>query len=487
MIFHQKRKEIDEDPYRNYQVLCGIEEEFLIINKEGTLLEIADDVMVKAAEILENDQDLLNSLKVKIRGLDAEPSPAQIEYVTLPLPPTLLKDAIIDGRTLLSEAANKLGAKILAQSLHPIQSDPNPIVGTHINVSVQQKGGLMKPGELKAVYNYLWNYLPELIAITANSPLYMGDLTNVASNRYLKSNVLKLNGSAKIKVPDHRPALIPMRYYGRMRYSLKIGTGEDEFSKSVITNTKGSRLVDITPRGPLTNIGDDKDDSPTRTRVEVRVIDVQQESQPLLDIVYLCCVSALHAVYLDLTGVISTDPYHKVNVENAVTDGVNATLIRGENKKETVEESVSRWVEDTKKYQDYLGINLQKLTYEKLRSKQIQSKLNIEVRTKTIERMRQQGKVYALILLRNPRIVADNKGNQYKISGNTKVNGNLSVDYKLTYKEENNLVTNFEGIEIVNTLDVQGLKIPLEESDQILNVLSESEYLSQRLFGGLFF
>ena len=174
MIFHQKRKEIDEDPYRNYQVLCGIEEEFLIINKEGTLLEIADDVMVKAAEILENDQDLLNSLKVKIRGLDAEPSPAQIEYVTLPLPPWLLKDAIIDGRTLLSEAANKLGAKILAQSLHPIQSDPNPIVGTHINVSVQQKGGLMKPGELKAVYNYLWNYLPELIAITANSPLYMG-------------------------------------------------------------------------------------------------------------------------------------------------------------------------------------------------------------------------------------------------------------------------------------------------------------------------
>ena len=109
------------------------------------------------------------------------------------------------------------------------------------------------------------------------------------------------------------------------------------------------------------------------------------------------------------------------------------------------------------------------------------------VKTKTIEKLRQQGKAYALILLRNPRIVVDSKGNRYKISGNTKMNGNLSVDYKLTYTEENNLVSNFEGIEIVNTLDVQGLKIPLDENDQILNVLSESEYLNQRLFGGLFF
>ncbi|MFW9783936.1 MAG: hypothetical protein ACFFFB_16745, partial [Candidatus Heimdallarchaeota archaeon] len=159
MLFHQKTKEIEEDPYNEFQVLCGIEEEFLIINKNGNLTEVADDLMVKSAEILENDTNFLNSLQVKIRGLDAEPSPTQIEYVTLPLPPDSLKEAIIDGRKLLTDAAKKLGVKILSSSLHPIQSDPHPIAGTHINVSVQRKGSLMTPEEMKAVYNYLWNYL----------------------------------------------------------------------------------------------------------------------------------------------------------------------------------------------------------------------------------------------------------------------------------------------------------------------------------------
>ncbi|MFX0141230.1 MAG: hypothetical protein ACFFDN_46755, partial [Candidatus Hodarchaeota archaeon] len=160
MLFHEKREELDSDIYKDYQVLCGIEEEFLIINKNGRLAKVADDIMVKSAEILENDQKFLSSLQVKIRGLDAEPSPSQIEYVTLPLPPTLLELAVKEGRKLLIEAAKQLGVKILAQSLHPIQSDPNPISGTHINVSVQKKGSLMTPEEMRVVYNYLWDYLP---------------------------------------------------------------------------------------------------------------------------------------------------------------------------------------------------------------------------------------------------------------------------------------------------------------------------------------
>ncbi|MFW9827544.1 MAG: hypothetical protein ACFFEY_08135, partial [Candidatus Thorarchaeota archaeon] len=117
MLFHEKKKEIDLDIYKDYQVLCGIEEEFLIINKNGRLARAADDIMVKSAEILEKDQGFLSSLQVKIRGLDAEPSPSQIEYVTLPLPPTSLEKAVIEGRKLLTEAAKNLGVKILAQSL----------------------------------------------------------------------------------------------------------------------------------------------------------------------------------------------------------------------------------------------------------------------------------------------------------------------------------------------------------------------------------
>jgi hypothetical protein len=43
MLFHKKTKDLDQDPCRNYNVLCGIEEEFLIINKDGTLVNGADE------------------------------------------------------------------------------------------------------------------------------------------------------------------------------------------------------------------------------------------------------------------------------------------------------------------------------------------------------------------------------------------------------------------------------------------------------------
>ena len=283
MLFHEQKEESIPDQYDQYQVLCGIEEEFLIIKKNGTLADVADDIMVKSAEILERDSSLLNSLQVKIRGLDAEPSRSQIEYVTLPLPPSQIEQAIIEGRRLVIKAANQIGAKILAQSLHPTQSDPNPISGTHLNVSVQKKGAIMTPEHIKAVYNYLWNYLPEIIAISANSPIYRGNINNIASNRCANSSVLKRNGFAVIEVPENRPALVPMRYYGRMRYKLKIGYEKDEFSKKVIANSRGERLVDISPRGPFCNISDDADELPSRNRVEVRIIDVQFNQQDLLD------------------------------------------------------------------------------------------------------------------------------------------------------------------------------------------------------------
>jgi hypothetical protein len=82
---------VKEDPSKNYQILCGIEEEFLIVNEDGTLANSAEDMMVRAAEILERDNSRLNNLQLKIRGLDAEPSLSQIEYVTLSLEDLVFK------------------------------------------------------------------------------------------------------------------------------------------------------------------------------------------------------------------------------------------------------------------------------------------------------------------------------------------------------------------------------------------------------------
>ncbi|MFX0038048.1 MAG: hypothetical protein ACFFAB_01785 [Candidatus Heimdallarchaeota archaeon] len=487
MIFHEKIANLNHDLYEDYQVLCGIEEEFLIINKNGRLARVADDIMVKSAEILESDQNFLSSLQVRIRGLDAEPSPSQIEYVTLPLPPTSLEQAVREGRKLLTDAAKQLGVKILAQSLHPIQSDPNPICGTHINVSVQRKGSLMTPEEMKIVYNYLWDYLPEIIGISANSHIYRGNWNNIASNRCANSTVLKQNGFALIEIPENRPALIPMRYYGRMRYKLKIGFEEDEFSKKVITNNRGDRLVDITPRGPFTNISDDNDELPSRNRIEIRIIDVQYNTEDLLDIAYLSCVSALHAIYLQSSGEIVKDPYHTVNVENAIANGYKAVFKRINGTSESLEKSILRWMEETKKYQDYLGIQIKSLPDKKLQADNSQKELNIEYQTRKIEKLRQQGKTYVLMELVEPRIVTDRRGNRYKITPGTQVRGTLEASYSFSYDDTDGMVTNFNGIRVVNNLVVQNLKIPLLENDHVLRGQSESESLIDRLFGDFLF
>ncbi|MFX0124324.1 MAG: glutamate-cysteine ligase family protein, partial [Candidatus Hodarchaeota archaeon] len=395
------------DPCKNYHVLCGIEEEFLIISKDGTLVNAADELMVRAAEILERDSKRLDFLQLKIRGLDAEPSPSQIEYVTLPLPPKDIAEAMRAGRKLLSDAATQLGYRIFAQSLHPIQSDPNPMCGTHINISAQT-GDFMNVQELAAVHDYLWNYLPELIALSANSPIFQGSRTNIASNRISNSTVLRPNGPSRIQIPNRNAALVPMQYYGRMRYTLRLA-GENV--NKVVTNPRGERLVDITPRGPLTNIGDDEDSALTTNRVEVRIFDVQQDFDYLLDLAYLCCVSALHAIYLFTTGNITPDPNHTANVERAVFNGVNAHFIRDGSQEESLQENVTRWVNETKKYQETLGIEIKKLPEIKTRFQQ--GELEVEFRTREIEELRQQGKVYCTVQLNKSRTVIGPRGRKY--------------------------------------------------------------------------
>ena len=483
MSFFKKIKDLndDKDPCKNYHVLCGIEEEFLIINKDGTLINAADELMVRAAEILERDSNRLDFLQLKIRGLDAEPSPSQIEYVTLPLPPKDIAEAMKAGRKLLADTATQLGYRILSQSLHPIQSDPNPMCGTHINVSAQT-GGLMNAEELAAVHDYLWNYLPELIALSANSPIFQGNLTNIASNRISNSTVLKPNGRSRIQIPKREAALVPMQYYGRMRYTLRLA---GERVKKVITNPRGERLVDITPRGPLTNIGDDEDSALTTNRVEVRVFDVQQDFDYLLDIVYLCCVSALHAIYLYTTGEIIPDPNHTANVERAVFNGVNAHFIRNGSREESLRESITRWINNTEKYQEMLGIKIRNLPNIKIDFRQ--GELEVEFATRKIEELRQQGRVYAVVQLNKSRTITGPRGRKYGISRGTQVQGKLSADFRLAYQEKDNIVTSFQGITVTNTLDVQGLRIPLDNNDRILDALSRSDYLSRSLFGGFRF
>ncbi|MHA2498781.1 MAG: hypothetical protein ACXAEL_04355, partial [Candidatus Hodarchaeales archaeon] len=104
-LFSHRQHISMSDICREYRVMCGIEEEFLLINEDGSLAQQADDAMLAAAEILRGDQKRLAQLRLKIRALDPEPSRAQIEYTTLPAPPTSIRDFVTEGRQLISDAA----------------------------------------------------------------------------------------------------------------------------------------------------------------------------------------------------------------------------------------------------------------------------------------------------------------------------------------------------------------------------------------------
>jgi len=464
---------------QNYEVLVGLEEEFLIIHQNGTLVKAADELMKQAANILE-DNRRLDNVRLKIRALDAEPNPAQIEYVTLPLPPKELRAGIVAGRELLTDAARRLNVKILAQSMHPIQSDPHPMCGTHINVSVKQKGSLMSVEDMAAVHNYLWNYLPELWALSANSRFYLGNLTDVFSNRYLRTGILKPNESARITVPRKaKAALVPLHdYYGQDRFSLRIASGHDE--KQVITNRTGNRLVDITPRGPYTNIDQDKEQSPILNRIEVRMFDVQQKVGNLLNLAYLCCASALYAV--SSKKAINLDPHHKENIQRAVLMGRRGTLIKN-GREVQISQSIAEWHRETSKFQHMLGIKVkpQLLSDE---GTLMQKDLPVFFETRPIEILRQQGKKFVIVQFNKSVNVVDHRSQKYNIRPKSKVQGVLGVQYKLDYKEQiPNMVTHFRSIHVINILDVQGLKIPLTPKDVIITALNEEAVRNQRISG----
>ncbi len=155
-------------------------------------------------------------------------------------------------------------------------------------------------------------------------------------------------------------------------------------------------------------------------------------------------------------------------MEKAIANGPKAVFKRPTGEFEPLETSISRWIEETKIYQDYLDIKIKNLPDKKLQNDQSQKELNIEYQTRKIEKLRQQGKTYVLIELVDPRIVTDRRGNWYKFTAGTQVQGTLEASYDFAYDDIDGMVTNFNGIRVVNNLVVQNLRIPLVENDRIV-------------------
>ncbi len=473
----------ESDICRQYRVLCGIEEEFLLINKNGSLAQRADNTMLAAADILRNDQKRLRRLRLKIRALDPEPSLAQIEYTTLPTAPSNIKDYVTEGRRLIADAARSADSLTLAQSMHPFESNPNPMAGTHINVSVRRGDRLMTPEEQLLVYNHCWNHLPELLALSVNSPLLRGKETGVASNRNANSRVLRRNPFAILKIPEKQSQLVQQSYYGRLRYTLKIGS--DETEPLLIMNPQGNRMTDITARGPHTNIDQDRDETPYRNRVEIRIFDVQVEYLRLVDISYLCCALALQATScLGDSFSIQQDPYHDENVEQAIQFGLNATF-RTSNGPVDANKAVGDLIDSLRFYLNLLEVDYQTDLLNSVTKKDPLTPFSAPKMT-TFAKLNRQGKQYLLIKTGKSRVAEDPRtGRRYEVPRAADLFGTLRIRHQLQLDKEPEfgMISGFKDADSTYYLMVRGIPVPLDAKDSIQRAMTEEEYTLGRFLG----
>ncbi len=465
------------------EVRIGVEEELFLIDQDGSLTRAADDVIVNAAELLESDSSFLEDCWRTVLGLDPEPNPAQIEYLTQPLPPDEVIEACEIGRELIKKAAGRLGLRVMLESMHPFESDPLPINGTHVNVMVKFKDQpYMTPKQMLVVYNWLWYNLPIIIAATANTPYCCGGKNLAASCRLLKSRVLKPNYHAAIKRLEKRPYLTKTQYYGRLRYRLRLRK-DTEFEERVVAHPDGRRLVDITPRGPASNVTGDENDSPTRNRVEIRAIDNQKSMKYLHDVIILIVGLSLEALYMyEVEGKLPpNDPNHFDNRRVAIEEGINATFVIN-GKEIDAENALLEVINRVDKFLEHLGLRFISPLKNGKVELQERPKLNVEYVHKDV--IRYIGNYAEVILGSNKTI--EIKGKKYTIPKGAKVIGKLIPMASYKYRVDNKGFVK-DIIKGVVTLGIKrnGVEIPLDESDKIVNMMSELEYLMRSMRGSL--
>ncbi|MGK3649117.1 carboxylate-amine ligase [Pseudarthrobacter enclensis] len=164
-------------------------------------------------------------LDLYVRPLEASAGPVltaefQQEMIEVVTPPhsTLagLQADIIAGRAIAGQAAEDVGVRVAALGTSPLPSDPHPVrlrrfaamveeygltareqltCGTHIHVSIESHE------EGVAVLDRIRNWLPVLVALSANSPFWHGEDTGYASyrsqvwNRWPSAGPLDILGS----------------------------------------------------------------------------------------------------------------------------------------------------------------------------------------------------------------------------------------------------------------------------------------------------
>ena len=455
----------------NLKIRIGIENELLTINSQGFMVPAADLIVRDIIDDIVNKRIDISVLKKLIYGIQWEPHPAQLEVVTQPLNYLLVEKTMKIIRSYLGEVAGRKNLMIYAGSVHPIQSNPFPINGTHISISAVPKRRKYMPRKfLVYVHNNIRHYLPELIALTANSPIMSGEYSGYASTRLLYSRVLRPSRYAVIR--RSKATIIPREKRATLKYAF-IFTRNKRYEHKVVADRVGIRLLDITPRGPYTNIIEDYGSGPESSRVEIRFIDNPSTIDYLVDITYILLGIALEAIDHLRRGLkIADRKFLDENRIRAIKDGINASFIADDGEEAPAREYVIRMLENIEPYLDMLGVKLRTSLRRGIPEIEKFGKPKIETDHAELHRYLRQGKIFLKIRLSSNRSLITFSGTKESIK-NRDLFGLVFPQYKLEWISfERNVVSTFQKIHISYWMLTNRGYIKIHPDDTVVSAIT---------------
>jgi len=452
---------------KNLVIRVGIENELFTLNDRGFIIP-ASKIVIKdiIQDIIQRniDIDLLQGL---IYGIQWEPHPAQLEIVTQPLDYRTVERAIRLARRYIASVARRRRLKIYSGSIHPIQSNPFPINGTHISISIRPKGKKGMPRKfLTYVHNNIRNHLPELIALTANSPLIAGEHSGYMSSRLVFSRVLKPSNYAVIK--RSKTTIIPREKRALLKYAFTF-TDKKKYEHKVVVNDVGLRFLDLTPRGPYTNIIEDRWASFKVSRLEVRFLDNPSTTDYIVDITYILLGLALEAIDKLYRGEkLGERPHLNENRMLAIKYGIEASFLH-DGHKISASRSVREMLDRIHQFLDILDVKLRTSLADGIPEITFYGPPKIITDSHEMLRNVRSGRVLMKMEVHSDRELITMSGERIRLPKGSRVFGLVFPEYTFEWQEdEENIVSRFTKIHISYWMLTQQGYVRFLPGDKIL-------------------
>ncbi|MGQ4891617.1 MAG: hypothetical protein ACP6IP_03910 [Candidatus Njordarchaeia archaeon] len=451
-----------------YNILIGVEEEIFIVNQSGFLAPYSEKIANRLLEIVRENSEILELARKYLKGIQWEATPSQLEYVTRPLPPQELFEAVKFARALLSQAAEDLDLLIYPASVHPIQSKPYPMNGTHINISVFKDNKPVSKRMIFHMFRHIRNHLPEIIAISANTDIVGSRKSKFKSSRLAYSKVLKKSNKGELRKIKY--FVRPRKHRDITRYGILFEKYKKKESK-IIIDEMGDRLLDITVRGPYTNILGDSDKKFSETRIEIRAIDNQLNTEYLSDIIKILAALTMEAVDTYVENRILDERKHlDYNRAKAIEEGIHATFLDEEGREKTARESFLEMLQRINKYLEKLKLDLKTSIKNGIPEIENKERPVIVDQNRRITELQTSGRIFLTARITDETVGYTITGKEKILKPKTIITGLIIPHYELELDTEKGMLKRIKKIKIKHWIITDKYYIPYSEKIVIRNM-----------------